>query len=275
MSLRIKQLFPCVVRVGAALLFVGAALGAQAPPQNSSAQPGQPAGGAQGRGGRGSFGVVPALAETGFKEIFDGKSLDGWDCDKDFWRVENDELVGETTIQHQPVQNIFCIWKGGQPADFELKLEYKLTGVNNGNSGIQYRSIERPDVAKWVLQGYQADIDLQQMFTGQIYEERGRGFLARRGMISYVPADGKPGSIGKLGDETELKTLIHDNEWNEIHIIARGNTIVQLINGRVMSSVIDDDPKGRKMSGEIGIQLHRLPNCSMKMECRKIRIKTF
>jgi hypothetical protein len=263
-----------IVPASAALLLTAAAITAPVTAQTSAPQT-QGTPGGQGRTGRGSFGFVPALTETGFREIFDGKSLDGWDCDKDFWRVENGELVGETTVQHQPVQNIFCIWKGGEPADFELKLEYKLTGVNNGNSGIQYRSIERPDVAKWVLQGYQADIDLQQMFTGQIYEERARGFLARRGMMSYVPADGKPGSIGKLGEEGELKASIHDNDWNEIHIIARGNTIVQLINGRVMSAVIDDDPKGRKMSGKIGIQLHRLPNCSMKMESRKIRLKTF
>ena len=230
---------------------------------------------AAGQKPRGSFGVVPPLAETGFNKIFDGQSLKGWDCDSDFWRVENGEIIGETRVDHQPKQNIFCIWQGGEPGDFELKLQYKLTGVKNGNSGIQYRSVELPDVAKWVLKGYQADIDLQQMFTGQIYEERGRGFLARRGMISYVPEDGKPGSIGRLGSEDELKALIHDNDWNDIDIIARGNVIIQMINGRVMSSVIDDDPKGRKMSGKIGIQLHRLPDCAMKMESRNIRIKTF
>ena len=224
---------------------------------------------------KGAFGVVPALVETGFNPIFDGKSLDGWDCDADFWRVENGEMIGETKVDHQPKQNIFCIWKGGKPGDFELKLQYKMTGVNNGNSGIQYRSIERPDVAKWVLEGYQADIDLKQQYTGQIYEERGRGFLARRAMMSYVASDGKPGSVGKLGTEDELKGFIHADDWNDIHIIARGNTIIQLINDHVMSMVVDDDPKGRRMEGEIGIQLHRLPDCSMKMETRNIRLKTF
>ena len=119
---------------------------------------------------------VPALEETGFQSIFDGKSLQGWDCDGDFWRVSDGAIVGESTLQHQPKQNIFCIWKGGQPADFELKAEYRLTGVNDGNSGIQYRSVELPDVAKWVMKGYQFDIDLKQQYTGQIYEERGRGF---------------------------------------------------------------------------------------------------
>src|SRR3954454_6034671 len=107
---------------------------------------------------------VGPLEESGFASIFDGKSLTGWDADPDFWRVENGVIIGETKADHQPKQNIFCIWRGGQPGDFEFKAQYRLTGTK-GNSGIQYRSIERPDVAKWVLQGYQADIDLDQMFT--------------------------------------------------------------------------------------------------------------
>jgi hypothetical protein len=222
----------------------------------------------------GNFGVN-ALEETGFTEIFDGKSLKAWDCDPDFWRVEDDSIVGETKLDHQPTQNIFCIWKGGQPGNFELKLQYRLTGVNNGNSGIQYRSIERPDVAKWVMQGYQFDIDLKQMFTGQIYEERGRGFVAMRGLISYVPPDKKPGYIGSVGTNDELKSFIKENDWNDVHIIARGNVLIQLLNGHVMSSLVDDDTANRKLEGEIGIQLHRLPDCAMKIETRSIRLKNF
>ena len=52
----------------------------------------------------------------------------GWDCDPDFWRVEGGVMVGETKADHQPPQNIFCIWRGGKPADFELKLQYKMYG---------------------------------------------------------------------------------------------------------------------------------------------------
>jgi len=93
---------------------------------------------------------VPALAETGFQTIFDGKSLSGWDGDPDFWRVEGGEIIGETKADHQPKQNTFLIWRGAKPGDFEFKMEYKLTGAQ-ANSGLQYRSVELPDVAKWVL----------------------------------------------------------------------------------------------------------------------------
>jgi hypothetical protein len=85
----------------------------------------------------------------------------------------------------------------------------------------------------------------------------------------------KAGGIGALGDGAELKNLIKINDWNDIEVIARGNTLIQLINGRVMSALIDDDTAGRKMQGEIGIQLHRLPKAAMKIETRNLRIKTF
>jgi hypothetical protein len=217
--------------------------------------------------------AVPPLAESGFTQIFDGKSLTAWDCDPDFWKVENGEIVGETLADHQPKQNIFCIWKGGAPADFDLKLQYKLTGLT-GNSGIQYRSVEMPEVAKWVMKGYQADIDGKQVYTGQIYEERARTFLALRGQVAYVGDGKKTGSIGSTGTDEELKAVIKENDWNDLEIIARGNTIVQLLNGRVMCVLVDDDKANRKMDGEIGIQLHKTA-AAMKIETRNIRIKTF
>jgi hypothetical protein len=167
---------------------IGLAVYAQEPPKKKGGGPRGPA--------------VPMLQESGFKPIFDGSSLKGWDCDPDFWRAENGVMVGETKADHQPPQNIFCIWKGGSPGDFELKLQYKLTG-ETGNSGVQYRSVEMPQVAKWVLKGYQADIDGRQQYTGQVYEERGRGFVALRGQIVYVGDGQKPGAIGSTGDDAE------------------------------------------------------------------------
>jgi hypothetical protein len=243
------------------------------PPQGAPGQGGPGRGqGRGGRGGGGGFGQVAKLEEKGFKQIFDGSSLKGWDCDTNFWRVEGGALVGETMADKQPAQNIFCIWRDGKPADFELKLEYRITGADTGNSGVQFRSAEMPEVAKWVLKGYQADFDTRLQWAGQLYEERGRGFLALRGMMTYIGPDGTKGSIGSLGDGEELKKLVKDRDWNEMHIIARGNTIIQLVNGRVMSQIIDDDKAGRKMDGLIGVQLHRTTG-PMKIEARNIRLK--
>jgi hypothetical protein len=147
-----------------------------------------------------------------------------------------------------------------------------MSGADTGNSGVQYRSVELPNVARWVMQGYQFDIDARQTYTGQIYEERARGFLALRGQFNYVGDGKKAANVGSVGDGAELKGFIKTNDWNDAHIIARGNVLVQLINGHVMSQLIDDDKAGRKMEGLIGIQLHRTTG-PMKIESRNIRIK--
>ena len=224
----------------------------------------QPKQQAKGGGGRPTIGP---LEETGYQPIFDGKSMRGWDGDPRFWRIEGGALVGETTTEKQPEQNTFLIWRGGSPANFELKLQYKLTGYN---SGIQYRSIELPDI-KWAMKGYQADMDGQQQYTGQIYEERGRGFLAMRGQATYIGDGQKPGLIGSLGDSAALKEFIKGDDWNDLHIIARGNFLMQTLNGHVMSQLIDDDTANRKMDGLLGIQVHRGP--AMKIEVKNIRLK--
>jgi hypothetical protein len=216
---------------------------------------------------------VPALPETAFQAIFDGRTLNGWDGDPDFWRVENGVIVGETKVDHQPKQNTFLVWRGGKPGDFEIRFQYKLSG-KTANSGLQYRSVELPDVAKWVLKGYQADIDAAQTYTGQMYEERNRGFLALRGQISYIPDGAKPGFIGSTGDTAQLKGFINADDWNEMQVIARGNTMIHLVNGHVMSITIDDDRANGKMDGLLGIQLH-VTATGMKMEVKNIRIRQY
>jgi hypothetical protein len=261
--------------IACSLLVAFSLLAQQAPPAQPPAEGGrgQGQGGRGGRGGGGGRGnPVSPLEESGFRPIFDGKTFTGWDCDPDFWRVEGEALVGETATGKQPKMNIFCIYRDASPGDFELKMQYRLTGAQSGNSGIQYRSVELPAVGRWVLKGYQMDIDAQQRYTGQIYEERGRGFLALRGMITYIGDGNKKGSIGSLGDGAELMKLIKQDDWNDVHIIARGNTIIQMVNGHVMSQIVDDDKTGRKMAGLIGIQLHVTPG-PMKIEARNIRLK--
>jgi hypothetical protein len=202
-----------------------------------------------------------------FTPIFDGKTLNGWDGDPAYWRAENGVIVGETKAGAIPKQNTFLIWRGSSPADFELQAEYRLTG---GNSGIQYRSSELPEI-RWAMKGYQADIDAEEQYTGQIYEERGRGFLALRGQSASVAGGAKPVVLGSLGNAEDLKSAIHARGWNEYRILARGNSLMQILNGRVMSTLIDDDAANRKMDGLIGIQLHT--GEPMKIEVRNIRLR--
>ena len=215
--------------------------------------------------------VMPTAAphdETGFESIFDGQTLQGWEGDPKYWRVENGCLVGEVTPATLLKQNSFIIWRGGTTKDFELKAEYRISA--KGNSGINYRSEELPGVP-YAMRGYQADIDGAQKYSGQNYEERGRTFLALRGDVGRVDADGKARIVGTVGDKTALAAFVKNEDWNEYHLIVRGNVLTHLLNGHVMSIVIDDDPVHRKFDGLMGVQVHVGP--PMKVEYRNFRMK--
>jgi len=215
--------------------------------------------------------VYPTLATNdtaGFKPIFDGKTLNGWEGDPKYWRVENGCLVGEVTLETLLKQNSFIIWRGGTTRDFELKVEYRISA--KGNSGINYRSVQITN-SPFAMRGYQSDIDGANKYTGQNYEEKGRTFLALRGDISRVDADGKARIIGLVGDEDALASFIKSDDWNEVHLIVRGNTMTHLINGHVMSVVVDDDVERRKFGGLLGVQVHVGP--PMKIEYRNFRLK--
>jgi 3-keto-disaccharide hydrolase len=154
----------------------------------------------QERGGRGGSGFTqpePIAFDDheGWQSIFDGSSLKDWDGNMDIWRLENGAIVGTSTPE-KPSGTTYIIWKGGEPKNFELKLEMKLEGPGL-NSGIQYRSAitpppqgrggqnPNPANAKYNLKGYQADFDYVGRYSGQLYEQgTGRGIIAWRGQVS-------------------------------------------------------------------------------------------
>lgn len=246
---------------------------ADSQPQQA-APPAQPP---QGRGGFGR-GAQPLNLEdrAGFESIFDG-SLKNWEGDTAFWKAEDGTIVGQTTAENALKENTFLIWRGGEPADFELKLEVRMSSTN---SGIQVRSQHVPPGGegrgavrgRFVLKGYQADIDFDNRYTGMIYEERGRGIVMARGQVVALGSDGSRKVIAHLERNPEdLKSHIKPGDWNHIHIIARGNTLMNIVNGQLMGVLVDDDEKARATKGLIGLQLHT--GAPMKIEFRNIYLK--
>ncbi|MEO5564855.1 MAG: DUF1080 domain-containing protein [Chitinophagaceae bacterium] len=214
--------------------------------------------------------------EKGFVSIFDGKTLNGWEGDPTYWRVENGVLVGEVTPQTILKRNTFIIWKGGEPGDFELKVDYRISEM--GNSGFNYRSVPI-DTLPYALKGYQGDIDGKgksgtgfPRHTGQNYEERGRTFLAIRGQRVIIEPGQKPRVIDSLGSQQELLKSINYDGWNELHLVVKGNNMKHFINGTLMSEVTDNDTANRKMKGLMGVQVHVGP--PMKIEYKNFRLKT-
>lgn len=231
------------------------------------------------------FSFLSEADEEGFVSIFNGETLDGWSGNMDVWRAENGSIIGETTPSVSIKRNTFLVWQDGDVADFELKAQVRIT--RSGNSGIQYRSEEGGEMP-YVLKGYQFDTDGQNRYTGGNYEEGKRTFLAYRGeKVAVSPYQGNPDSVrsqivrntwsqreitGTLEQvDDSLHRHIKSEDWNEFHLVAKGNHLQHYINGVLMSDVTDNDEINRRMSGLLGLQIHVGP--PMKVEFRNIRLK--
>ena len=224
-----------------------------------------------------------ASTDDEWVEIFDGKSLDGWSGDSTYWSVRNGSLFGEITPETLVKRNTFIIWQGDVPADFELKVTYRVSEF--GNSGINYRS-EPVEGIPYALRGYQADLDGSGRLVGSNYEERRRTTLASQGEIvntrnlaEDISLEDHTGNNfwlarevkGSHGTPESLQEHINKQGWNQYHLIVRGNRMKHFVNGVLMSDVIDNDTLNRRADGLLGVQVHVGP--PMTVEYRNFRIK--
>jgi hypothetical protein len=191
-------------------------------------------------------------ASDRFVPLFNGTDLTGWKqyaSKKDAWKVEDGLLV--------------CTGKGGgwlgtvrDYADFELRLEYRLTP--GGNSGVYIRApeegwISRQGMEIQILDDFHpnyANIDFYQ-YTGSIY---------------HVVAPTRRASK-KAG------------QWNALTIRAQGREIQVVLNGiRIVDADLDrcrrdpavakEHPGLARTTGRIGLQSH-----TDRVEFRNIRLR--
>jgi hypothetical protein len=166
--------------------------------------------------------------------LFNGKNLDGWRGDARIWSVENGCIVGRTTPENVIDKNTFLIYE--KPfSDFELTFQYKIIG---GNSGVQYRA-KVLDEADFVVGGYQADMEAGINHSGILYEEKGRGILAKRGQQVAINESGEM-EVTEFANSEELQAKI--------------------INENKTIDVIDKEPGKRASSGIIALQVHAGPD---------------
>ncbi len=218
-------------------------------------------------------------AEDGFKSIFNGKDLSGWKGLSKFWSVRDGAITGQTTKENPTNPNTFIVWEDGTVDDFILKLKFKIVPDNDknwANSGIQYRSTLL-DKEKFIVGGYQADFEAGETYSGILYEERERGILALRGeRVVLEPQDaGKKGAkkivTGSVGKSEDIQAAIKPRDWNDYTIIARGNHLIHIINGKTTVDVTDNDAKERSLSGVLALQLHA--GEPMTVQFKDIRLK--
>ena len=214
--------------------------------------------------------TLGTIAFAGEKQLFNGKDLTGWKGFAELWSVKDGCITGQT--QADPANpnkstlksNTFLIWDG-EVGDFDLTFKYKITdkdgkGEGFGNSGVQYRS-KVVDDAGHVVAGYQADFEIGKTYSGILYEEKGRGILAKRGQKVVITqgADSKKPKIevtGSLGDTNEIQAGIKQGDWNEYRVVAKGGHLQHFINGKQTIDVTDETVEGAK-KGVLALQIHQ------------------
>ena len=207
------------------------------------------------------------LAMTAFgqeKSLFNGKDLTGWDAKPGWWTVEDGALTSESTAEKPCKKCNYMIWNEGEPGDFDLTLDFKLTG--KGNSGIQIRSERRPDFDTY---GYQADMDWNGKLVGYVYHHK-RGLIAARGQKVVIPPKGEK-KVETIGDAAKLKEVYKQGDWNQYKIVCQGPNISLHVNGTLMCQITDNDAKTAKPDGIIALQMH--PGPPMKVQFKNIMLK--
>jgi hypothetical protein len=206
--------------------------------------------------------TLPLCAES----IFDGKTLEHWSGKAEHWRVEDGAITGEIPANQQLKGNEWIFWDG-EVHDFDLTVEFRITGGPSANSGIQYRCQQSPDGH---ASGYQADLDQGAVWLGRIYDEHGRALLVERGSRVSIAPDGRRWS-DVFAEPKSLSSVIKANDWNKYQITATASHVEVRVNDVLMSVLDDHEATAAEWSGKIAFQLHSGPGPA-KVQFRNIQL---
>ncbi len=210
--------------------------------------------------------AVAAGNEEGFVSMFNGKDLKDWEGAPGYWSVEDGAITGETSKKHPLDYPTYIFWRGGKPADFELRANFRFRSAW-GNSGINFRSQELP---KWDVKGYQADMDTGTTCIGTVYEVNQREVMTACGQKVVIDENGNR-EVTTFAKAADLLKVYKPHQWNEYVIIARGPEILLKVNGALMADLVDHQKGKAAAAGLITLQLH--PGTPMKVQFKDLRIK--
>ncbi|HTM26018.1 MAG TPA: DUF1080 domain-containing protein [Vicinamibacterales bacterium] len=257
----------------------------QLPAQGQAGTPPQ----GRGRGGGGFRQPDPIAFDDheGWLSLFDGKTLNGWSGDAN-WKVEDGAITIEPSCE-KPTGTVYLVWQGGEASDFMLKMRMKGTGAING--GVQYRGWIGPNPPRaqpagqgdpglrpppppcpsgaprgtppdpkaeeqWNMFGAQYDFDAGNRYTGQFYEQgTGRGIVAWKGQVVQTAEGKNPRLLATLGEPAVVDAYYRPNDWNELTVIGIGKQMTHLLNGHVISILVDGDGSKFHGSGKIGLEV--------------------
>jgi len=213
-----------------------------------------------------------------WKELFDGKTLNGWkilnqdwdnpDSKPDFY-VKDGMIICNTSMDNKGGGYMVT---DGTYANFILELDVKIDSTLN--SGIQCRSqvwdkdttttfvagnaegtVNHPKWRRGYVWGYQVEIDpSERAWSGGLYEPGNRGWL-----------------VTLVGNEKK-QNAFKQNAWNHFKVKMDGSKIQTWLNGVLIVDTVDEMSK----SGFIGLQFHgayKKEQSNKKSMWKNIRIK--
>jgi len=210
----------------------------------------------------------------GFKSIFDGKTLDGWEVlpkkASKAWTVKDGTIRGNGDDGEG-----YLMYKKKKYSDLEIKLSYRFK--DKGNSGIDIRARMDP-TKKRLFHSYHADLgdkdndegdkvlgawDLH--LSGMGRKEHG----LKRGLSCVIDKHDKA-HFFKITDGLKMKH-IKKNDWNHVHIIAKDNMFKFYINGKLASEFVELLSKKKRLkNGYITLQLH---DPGMVVQFKDVRVR--
>lgn len=174
--------------------------------------------------------------------LFNGKDLNGWTGDKNFWSVADGEIVGRNS---EPLESSSYLTTEADFSDFRLTFEFMLT-----------EPAAQSGIALWGRH------EANSTYAGRLVA------LPPDSGIHNLPEDEK---IHDNADQA--RSVVRQNDWNRMEILAQGNRIRIVLNGTQITDWRDPDPD-RILPGPIGLQLHE-SNTAQEVRFRKLLLETF
>ncbi|MBL9133654.1 MAG: DUF1080 domain-containing protein, partial [Verrucomicrobiaceae bacterium] len=206
--------------------------------------------------------ALPLHAES----LFDGRTLTHWSGKAEHWRVEDGAITGEIPADKPLKGNEWIFWDG-EVHDFDLTVEFRITGGPSANSGIQFRCQQ---TQQGHASGYQADLDQGAVWLGRIYDEHGRALICERGSRVNIAPDGRRWT-DVFAEPKSLQSVIKPGEWNQYRITATASHVEVCVNDVLMSVLDDHEAKAAEWSGKIAFQLHSGPGPA-KVQFRNVKL---
>jgi len=190
--------------------------------------------------------VPPRQGKSETLQLFNGKSLEGWQGNEKYWSVKDGVIVGKNI---EPVKVSTYLITKEKYSDFRLLAKVKLV-QSEMHSGI----------AIW----------------GKLAPEKGDEYTYAGHLVMFPSDWGLYDLYGRNGlpvDNKPAKAAGKQHDWNDLEILAQGNRIRLVVNGQQVLDWRDPEPD-RVKAGPIGLQLHS-NNVPQEVHFKGLELTTF